>query len=90
MVEIVEAVLLSLVAVSTAWTGYQAARWDGRSASLYGQSSKIRITATAIGTCGGQQQLYDATTLNAWLQAKLTGNTRQRGSRGLCDIVCMG
>ena len=74
-VEIVEAILLALVAVSTAWSGYQSARWDGRSVSYYGESSKIRITATAAGTRAGQEQLYDATTLNAWLQASLTGET---------------
>ena len=31
-VEISEAIVLAFVAVSTAWSGYQAARWDGRQA----------------------------------------------------------
>jgi hypothetical protein len=34
IVEIVEAILLAVVAVATAWGGYQAARWDGRQAEL--------------------------------------------------------
>lgn len=33
--EIVEAIFLALVAIATAWSGYQAARWDGRQALLY-------------------------------------------------------
>jgi hypothetical protein len=37
-IEIGEALLLALVAVATAWSGYQSALWDGRSARLYGQS----------------------------------------------------
>jgi hypothetical protein len=74
IVEIGEAVLLALVAVATAWSGYQSALWDGRSAELYGESSRIRINATANSTRGGQQQLYDGTTFNFWLQAKLSGD----------------
>ena len=55
LVEIGEAILLALVAVATAWTGYQAARWDGDSAKLYGTSSRIRIEATQADTRGGQE-----------------------------------
>ena len=33
VVEILEAFLLAFVAIATAWSGYQAARWDGREAS---------------------------------------------------------
>jgi hypothetical protein len=71
-IEIGEAFLLALVAIATAWSGYQSARWDGRSAKLYGESSRIRINATQNTTRGGQEQLYDATTFNFWLQARLT------------------
>jgi hypothetical protein len=73
-IEVGEACLLALVAIATAWSGYQSARWDGRSAKLYGDSSRIRIIATQNTTRGGQEQIYDATTFNFWLQAKLTGN----------------
>jgi hypothetical protein len=75
-IEIGEALLLALVAVVTAWSGYQAARWDGREAKLYGESSKIRFRATFLNTRGGQKQIYDSTTVNYWLQAKLTGNEK--------------
>ena len=71
-VEIGEAILLAIVAVATAWSGYQSALWDGRSAKLYGTSSRIRISATQSATRAGQQQLYDATTFNFWLQARLS------------------
>jgi hypothetical protein len=71
-IEIGEAFLLALVPIATAWSGYQSARWDGRSARLYGDSSRIRINATQNTTRGGQEQLYDATTFNFWLQARLT------------------
>ncbi len=75
-IEIGEAFLLALVAVATAWSGYQSALWDGRSTRLYGTSSRIRISATQNTTRGGQEQLYDATTFNFWLQAKLTNDPK--------------
>lgn len=75
-IEVGEAFLLALVAIATAWSGYQSALWDGHSAKLYGDSSRIRINATQSTTRGGQQQLYDATTFNFWLQARLTGDAQ--------------
>lgn len=33
-IEIVEALLLAIVAVATAWSGYQASVWDSRQAHL--------------------------------------------------------
>ena len=75
-IEIGEALLLALVAIATAWSGYQSALWDGRSTKLYGDSSRIRIQATQNTTRGGQEQLYDATTFNFWLQARLTDNAQ--------------
>ncbi|HET7555192.1 MAG TPA: hypothetical protein VFJ75_06015 [Gaiellaceae bacterium] len=73
-IEIGEAVLLALVAVATAWSGYQSARWDGHEATLYGQASKLRFQANAHETRAGQEQVYDGSTVNAWLQAKLKGD----------------
>jgi hypothetical protein len=39
ILEIVEAIVLALVAVTTAWSGYQAALWDGRQDEVYEQST---------------------------------------------------
>jgi len=75
-IEVGEALLLAIVAVATAWSGYQSALWDGRSAKLYGTSSRLRIEATQNTTRAGQEQLYDATTFNFWLQAKLTNKAK--------------
>jgi hypothetical protein len=75
--EIVEAVLLAVIAIATAWSGYQAARWDGQSAEFYGQSSRLRVMAEGFQTTAGQQLLYDASTFNAWLAATLSGDQRQ-------------
>jgi hypothetical protein len=75
-VEILEALLLAIVAVATAWSGYQAARFDGRQAHLYGLSSKYRLLATQHATRGGQEQIYDTTTFDFWLQSKTMGDEK--------------
>ena len=50
ILEIAEAVVLAGVAVTTAWSGYQAALWTGHQAELYGQASKLRVEAEGIST----------------------------------------
>ena len=72
--EILEVIVLAAVAIATAWSGYQAARWDGRQALLYGTATRVRIEADETITLGGQQKLLDVSTFNTWIQAKQAGN----------------
>jgi hypothetical protein len=72
--EILEVIVLALVAIATAWSGYQAARWDGRQAYLYGTASRMRIEADEALTLGGQQKLLDVTTFNTWVEAQRAGD----------------
>lgn len=71
--EIFEVIILAIVAVATAWSGYQAARWDGRQAFLYGTSTRIRVEADEAATLGGQQRLLDVSTFNTWIEAQAQG-----------------
>jgi hypothetical protein len=73
LVQILEAILLAIVAIGTAWSGYQAAKWDGRQAELYGVASTIRIRADQLLTLGGQQRLLDVSTFNTWIEARTEG-----------------
>lgn len=75
LTEIGEAIILAIVTIVTAWSGYQAARWDGHSAKYYGQASSLRAQSSKQATLGSQQRIYDITTFNSWLQAKAEGNT---------------
>src|SRR6516164_1743270 len=70
MLEIAEAILLAIVAVATAWSGYQAALWTGRQAELYGQASKFRIQAEGTAAFATQERLYNASTVVEWLKAE--------------------
>jgi hypothetical protein len=73
-VEIVEVLVLAIIAIATAWSGYQAARWDGREALLYGTAARYRFAANAASTTGGQVLSADAAIFTAWLQAESAHN----------------
>jgi len=75
-IEILEAVLLALVAVLTAWSGYQAAKWDGASAREYATSSRLRANGNTLQLTSNQQLIYNTQTLGTWLQASTIGDTK--------------
>ena len=68
--EIAEAVVLALIAVATAWSGYHAARWDGHQAVLYGHASRLRVEAGVAAIEGAQQRLLDVVQSNEWIRAR--------------------
>jgi len=72
--EIFEVFLLAIVAIATAWSGFQAAKWDGRQAFDYGTSSRLRFQADAASTAGGQEIIADVTLFTSWLAAHEGGN----------------
>ena len=74
LLEVAEAVLLAVVAIATAWSGYQTGKWDGLQASLYSLANKYRVEGDSANTLSGQQRLYDNTTFGFWLSAKAQGN----------------
>jgi hypothetical protein len=75
-IEIIEALILALVAVATAWSGYQAAEWAGKRAEEYAKANRLRVTAEGLATLAGQERIYDSDTFNSWLAAKLDGKAQ--------------
>jgi len=78
-IEILEAILLAIVALSTALSGYQAAKWDGESARAYATSSRLRIESNETRLTANETLLYDAGTFTAWLQAYSGGDEKLAG-----------
>ena len=76
VIEIIEALILALVAVATAWSGYQAAHWAGKRAEQYSKASRLRVTAEGFATLAGQERIYDSDTFNSWIAAKLDGKAQ--------------
>jgi hypothetical protein len=75
-IEIVEVLFLAVIAIVTAWSGYQAAKWDGEQGLKYGIASRERFEADAASTAGGQQLVADSAGFTAWLQAEDAGDKR--------------
>lgn len=74
MISILEAILLSIVTITAAWSGYSAAKW-GTEASL--KLAKASATRTEANRAFQQSLTYrvgDATTFNAWFGAYISGN----------------
>jgi len=76
VIEIIEALILALVAVATAWSGYQAAEWAGKRAQEYAKANRLRVTAEGLATLAGQERIYDSDTFNSWIAAKLDGKAQ--------------
>jgi hypothetical protein len=72
--EVIEVFVLALVAVATAWSGYQASRWGGRQSELYGRANAQRFQAGADSTYGGQELAANAGIFTAWLEAHAENN----------------
>jgi hypothetical protein len=75
-IEIAEAFLLAIVAIATAWSGYQAARWTGYQAERYGVASRLRVEAEGAETAANQERLYIAATVVEWLKAEARHETK--------------
>ena len=74
--EIMEAIVLALVAISTAWSSYEAARWSGVQSELYGKSTKARVEAQGLELGSGQEKIYDASTVVEWMKASSLGQQK--------------
>jgi hypothetical protein len=68
-VEVVATVLLALAAVATAWSSYQAARWNGEQAKATTAVSKARIEAARASGLANSQTQVDVATFTQWVDA---------------------
>lgn len=68
-VEIAATVLLALAAVATAWSSYQAARWNGEQAKTASASNRTRIEAARASGLANSQTEVDVATFSQWVDA---------------------
>jgi hypothetical protein len=74
VLELGAVLLLSMTAVATAWSGYQAARWSGEQSKGYAQASTARIHSQRQSSHAGQVRIDDLLYFNGWLNAHSTGD----------------
>jgi hypothetical protein len=68
-VEVLATVLLALAAVATAWSSYQAARWNGEQAKATSAVNKARIDAARASDLANAQTEVDVATFSQWVDA---------------------
>lgn len=76
ILEVVEAIVLAIVAIATAWSGYQAALWTGHQAELYSVSDTLRIQAASATDAANEERMYNALTVGEWLKAEAQGQDK--------------
>ena len=75
-VAIFEAVLLSIVALLAAWSGYSAAKWGTESSLSLAKASSTRTKASLALIQANQIRTQDSVSFNAAETAYATGNTK--------------
>jgi len=73
-VELVATVLLALAAVATAWSSYQATRWNGEQAIAAGRANAARVEASRAQGLAEFQQQVDVATFIQWVDATAAGD----------------
>jgi hypothetical protein len=74
-VSIIEAMLLAVVAVLAAWSGFASAKWGTDSRLKLAQASTARTQASSDTLAAMDTRNFDASTFNTWFTAYAAGNT---------------
>lgn len=75
-VELAATVLLSVAAVATAWSSYQATRWNGEQTKASSRTNAIRIEAARAQGLAEAQKEVDVMTFTQWVDAYARGEKR--------------
>ena len=74
-IEVAATVLLAVAAVATAWSSYQATRWNGEQAKTSASVNKTRIEAARASDLANAQQQIDVATFIQWVDSYARGET---------------
>ncbi len=75
-VSIVEAILLSIVALLAGWSGYAAAKWSTESRVQLAEASTKRAEANRANLHAMSLRNFDSSTFEAWFTAYTVGNQK--------------
>ncbi len=78
-VEVVATVLLASAAVATAWSSYQATRWNGEQTKASSRTNAIRIDAARAQGLAEAQTQIDVATFMQWVDAYALRETELAG-----------
>ena len=72
---VIEAVMLAIVALLAAYTGYASAKWNTESSVRLAQASAARTEANRAELDAQNLRNFDSTTFNPWFTAYVAGDT---------------
>jgi hypothetical protein len=78
LISIAEAVLLSIVTLTAAWSGYSAAKWNTESSLHLAKGTTVRAKANRAFQGSLTFRAQDAANFNAWFAAYLSGSKRDQ------------
>ncbi len=67
--ELLEAILLAVAALLTAWAAFQSTKWSGVQADDYSRAGAARTESTRASTRAGQLTVVDVNTFTSWIAA---------------------
>jgi hypothetical protein len=73
-ITITEAVLLAVVAVLAAWSGYASSKWSTESSLTLARASAARSAANRANLNADDLKNFDASTFNTWFSASVVNN----------------
>ncbi len=74
VIEVIATIMLGIVAVATAWSGYQAARWGGVQSTLFSQAGALRTEAVRTNNETLIAIVVDANLFFQWVNARADTN----------------
>jgi hypothetical protein len=78
IVQIGEALLLSLVTIAAAWSGYAAAKWGTESRLELAHSATLRNLATRADLAALSTRNFDSSTFTAWFTAYMLNDPQKQ------------
>ena len=72
--ELAAVILLSVTAILTAWTGFQASKWGGAMSIAFSQASSARIEASRAEGVANRKETVQIGLFTQWLQAYQAGD----------------
>jgi hypothetical protein len=76
LLEIGTAIVLSIAALVTSWSSYQASLWDGEQAAHYTQANAVHMASARLSTRAGQLTALDVLVFSQWANALAAGDQR--------------
>jgi hypothetical protein len=67
--ELFATILLAAATVATAWSGYQASRWNGEQAKAFSRAGALRVESAKAEAHANAQTQVDVSVLSSWVDA---------------------